>query len=333
MSENHAEAVQILLKLKSIVVPRCVHSGELIAFIAYKDQLIDEALARLNPTTLQPLHAVPQLICVDHQQLANTVIERTFDDHLKFLRERLKAAEDEARAWKLIAGGGSLKACCEGCQSTYQKDNLSNPTKMSRETQTQIDNCSPFLVKKEPEALLEVATLSAVEWMGASSDLFNSIEGQKLSLVTSAFTGHCTNRLNTSMLKSNSPYQEKDLKEGNLDAPDAYLEAKIEPSGKCETVKEGRARKKYKERVQEVYSARNRVKEASMHSAHSPFRHCLGDTESAPLYSIHGINLRHKYIKCFSSGTSAANRNEDSRIQGLPGIGKARHSLKNSSAG
>lgn len=113
------QVVQLLKELQATVVPRCVDSGEAITYLAYKDAILSKCMELLTLTEAE--HTLPdaqQQLLVDHQQLAATVIERTFDTHAQLLRSKLAAAERDAEMWKKAAlygsGSGGAKIVSHG---------------------------------------------------------------------------------------------------------------------------------------------------------------------------------------------------------------------------
>ncbi|KPI83167.1 hypothetical protein ABL78_7811 [Leptomonas seymouri] len=142
MHKGHA--VELLRQLKNTTVPKSVDSGEAITYIALKDAIIDNVISIISVPEHSDAEKPLTPLCVDHQKLANVVLERTFDAHTQLLQQRLKEAEREAAMWRKVTLFGGhrmtqnaitdvaalLPAATEQhqCQSTqtYPDDVLSN---------------------------------------------------------------------------------------------------------------------------------------------------------------------------------------------------------------
>lgn len=103
---DNSDAVALLQKLKNILVPSCKNVGEQLTYTAYKDQLIDEIIAKIRRSSAPIDQKIrPELIKVDQQKIAQDVINRTFDIHMKILRAKLRRSEIECEKWKKVALG------------------------------------------------------------------------------------------------------------------------------------------------------------------------------------------------------------------------------------
>lgn len=101
---DNSDAIALLQKLKNVLVPSCKNVGEQLTYTAYKEQLIEEIIAKLQRNGDPTVHELrPELIRVDQQKIAQDVINRTFDIHMKILRSKARKLEIECEKWKRVA--------------------------------------------------------------------------------------------------------------------------------------------------------------------------------------------------------------------------------------
>lgn len=100
MSKNDQIAL-LLRKLQNVVVPSCVDVGEQLAYIAYKDKLVEEILEKISEPL--SLSSKPEFVKIDAQKVAHDVISRTFDGYNQVMRKRVAKLESECEIWKKIA--------------------------------------------------------------------------------------------------------------------------------------------------------------------------------------------------------------------------------------
>lgn len=187
LNEARKKQVVILLQtLKCTSVPRSVDSGEAITYLALKDIILENAIGILG--TSEPVDETKPLteLCVDHQQLANAVLERTFDAHMQLLRQKLKKAEEEADMWRQVTLFGRHRTL--QTTSTEVTAVLSTVRKHSRCQGTQ--TCSDDAVLKTNSSAMSLLLqndLEAVEqWFTEDIETSMALLDKKVELFCSA---------------------------------------------------------------------------------------------------------------------------------------------------
>ncbi|KPA75543.1 hypothetical protein ABB37_08433 [Leptomonas pyrrhocoris] len=178
--------VELLKKLKNTAVPKSIDSGEAITYLAVKDTILNNVISFFDTSkSLDAAKPVSEL-CVDHQKLANAVLERTFDSHMQLLRHRLKEAESEAEMWRKVALLG---------QRTLMQNSSSDVTALlfaTREqhrchgTQTSLEDVPPN-TNPTTTRLPSSNSLSAVEQLlAAHAENLVALLNQKVDLLCNA---------------------------------------------------------------------------------------------------------------------------------------------------
>ncbi|KAG5487497.1 hypothetical protein LSCM1_07452 [Leishmania martiniquensis] len=103
MDGGKERAIALLREFRATATPKFVDSGDALTYLAYKDEVLEKVVNLLSSAFIEPIPNCMQRLHVNHEQLAKTVIERTFDAHTQVLRSKLAEAEKAADMWKKAA--------------------------------------------------------------------------------------------------------------------------------------------------------------------------------------------------------------------------------------
>lgn len=174
--------VGLLQKLKNTAVPKSLDSGEAITYLALKDTILDNAITILDASeTIEAAKPATEL-CVDHQKLANAVLERTFDAHAQLLRQRLKEAEEEAEMWRKVTLFGRHRTLQSASTDMTAVMAAAREQHRSDGTQTPAEGFVPSTTSKasSPLAANEVEVMK--HWLDNQAEATMTLLDKKLEL-------------------------------------------------------------------------------------------------------------------------------------------------------
>lgn len=171
---NSDEIKFLLKKVRNILVPKCVNIGEQLTYVAYKEKLIDEILAKIDG---QQTHdeSFREIISINQQKLAENVISRTFDSHSQILRLKVKRAEAERDKWMKLAlqkipNANELVLSMDDRQMERSTMNSSTQTEEVNEENGERERVDVTFESKDRESIAEiyenllVLQASQLEW-------------------------------------------------------------------------------------------------------------------------------------------------------------------------
>ncbi|GET85669.1 hypothetical protein LtaPh_0406200 [Leishmania tarentolae] len=131
MSNGEEQVIALLQELGATALPKFVDSGEALTYMAYRDGVLEKAIRLLNSEYIGPSSNSIQPLRVNSEQLANSVIERIFDEHTQVLRSKLAEAEKVADMWKKVALFGGAEKGKSVCHTAPAQLTLPDSARVS----------------------------------------------------------------------------------------------------------------------------------------------------------------------------------------------------------
>ncbi|KAK7202074.1 hypothetical protein NESM_000276100 [Novymonas esmeraldas] len=207
-------AIALLQELKATTTPKFVNSGEALTYLACKDEVLGRVIALLSSARSEPVPEEHQALNVNHQQLANAVIDRTFDAHTQILRSKLAEAEKEAAMWKRVAlFGGAAGAPSPSCTSLTLSD-VATPLRISCATQASSPRHSAPEPRRKSSAQQSRPSRESVEdWLAQlSSGMMSALDAKLEYWRSSQMCLAADERASLRQLTALSPSVDEDAK-------------------------------------------------------------------------------------------------------------------------
>lgn len=174
--DQSAQLLSLLANIRNLSVPECVRAGDELAFIARREYLVDNAVAIIEgrvPTNATSA-PVKEIISVNQQELANNMIQNTFDQHKNLLRKRIRQLECEIERWKEIAALANAPGPLEVVKTAADPvcSEMSSPETTSRTP----DNSA-----------LAAFLVSQREWVDSTCGLYQLLANTKHRVIVDAF--------------------------------------------------------------------------------------------------------------------------------------------------
>ncbi|CAG9567735.1 hypothetical protein LMJF_04_0625 [Leishmania major strain Friedlin] len=190
MSNGKEQVIALLQELGTTAIPKFVDSGEALAYMAYKDGVLEKAITLLNSEHSEPKSSSIEPLRVNSEQLANAVIERVFDEHTRVLRSKLAEAEKAAGMWKKVALCGGAEEGKSVCHTALAQSTLCVPARVS--VGSQVCSTDEDTAAFDSNASVQQRKLvceAVKEWLAGWTAKMLSTVGEKLELWCSSQLG------------------------------------------------------------------------------------------------------------------------------------------------
>ncbi|CBZ23295.1 hypothetical protein LMXM_04_0625 [Leishmania mexicana MHOM/GT/2001/U1103] len=190
MSDGRDEVIALLQELKATAIPKFVDSGEALTYMAYRDGVLEKAIALLNSEHIESESNRIQPLRVNSEQLANAVIERIFDEHTRVLRSKLTEAEKMADIWKKVALCGGAEEGKLAQHNALAQSALCVPARVSVGSQVcSTDEDAAASESNTNVQQCEFVFEAVTEWLTGWTTKMLSTVGEKLELWCSSQFG------------------------------------------------------------------------------------------------------------------------------------------------